>query len=258
MHPISRHGKHWFLKRNLGAPRARRRDVRLAPRMQPLGKPARERPRGKRRNPRPWARAAIGPESRNGQSERRPIGSAPPYRYDDVELFGWSASLVIPSSHWQPGRGGHYARLRARDSDNNDLNTFLPSWLDCLGAHPELDDFINSCRSPRSPEVFIYTADFTTSVDLLIENIRRGGPGLLVRVRNQGRHGKVMGIECSHLGAAGFANFDDPIRTGETKEYGVPVATAAGQIVVCTVFGANEDGTAEVPIDNNTRTQVVF
>jgi hypothetical protein len=190
--------------------------------------------------------------------------STPSYTYGDVPQHSWSANIVIPSAHWQqshvpgaPDPDGHFARLRAMDSSNASLFTFLPSWLTCFGTYPDLGSFIENCPSPRSPEVYVYTAAYPAGVDLVITEIRPTGPGVIVQLFNRGRHGKATGLQCSNLGSPQPVHLDTPFAPGEVKGFAVTLTTASGQTVVCTVFGVNEEGTAEVPTHNNTRTQVI-
>lgn len=181
-----------------------------------------------------------------------------PFRYDDTDLFPWSTSVTIPLGHWQAGRTGFVARLRTRDADGKNFYTFPPEWGGCLSDNPKIGDFLTRCTSLHSPELFLYTTDFPTSTDFVITSIRRGGRGILVRARNQGRHGKLTRIECSRFGGVISYTVNEVFRPAESREYDIGLTVFSGQSVTCTALAVNEDGTPESVTSNNSRTQTVF
>ncbi len=189
-------------------------------------------------------------------------GATPERRYDDTDLYAWSVDAAVPVGRWRPGTTGRIAQVRARVGPSLEQTafTFTSSWLTCLGANPGIYDFIKNCRSPRSPNAFLYTADYPAGVDLTITNIRRDAGSVLdVSVRNGGRPGRITKIEChgngAHLARTVNAAIN-PVETQVIQDLGLGVN--AGQTVSCTVFGVNENGSAEANTANNTRTQVVF
>lgn len=130
--------------------------------------------------------------------------ATPERQYDGSDLYPWSTDAAVPAGRWRRGTTGFAAQVRARvgSSLERTAYTFTSSWLTCLGANPGLYEFIENCRSPRSPNAFLYTSDYPAGVDLTITSIRRDVGGVLdVSVRNGGRPGRITKIECHGNGA---------------------------------------------------------
>jgi hypothetical protein len=182
-------------------------------------------------------------------------GAAPERQYDGADLYKWSVDAQVPSSYWIPGTTGHVARVRAvwGASLSSTAFTFTSDWLACLGRNPDLEDFIENCQSPRSPNAYIYTSHYPTSVDLRIVNIRPAiGGGLEVLVRNFGRPGRITKVVCRRSDDVRSLSVSVVINPVETLIVpGINLGVSTGQTVLCNVFGVNEDGSAEADPLNN-------
>jgi hypothetical protein len=140
----------------------------------------------------------------------------------------------------------------------NTAVTFGPDWFPCLGRNPHILDFINHCKTPRSPSAFLYSSDYPASVDLEIIGMRRAG-GLDVSVHNGGRPGTAVQLVCSRPGTVAGVDVNatiDPLATQVVHVMALSAASA--EIVTCSVVGTNEGGSAEANTANNTRSQAVF
>lgn len=183
--------------------------------------------------------------------------SATPFNYDNTDLFDWGVNAVVPASLWRPGTTGFAAQVRARvgTSLEHTATTFTPDWVSCRNANPRIVDFLSRCQTPRTPNAFLYTPDYPAGVDLSITNIASAG-GIDVAVRNGGRPGRVTRLECSRQGSAVAATIEQAINPLETKVLHVGLSGAPGTIN-CTVFGVNENGSAEANTANNNRVQPI-
>ncbi|WP_437617274.1 hypothetical protein WMF20_12870 [Sorangium sp. So ce834] len=184
-----------------------------------------------------------------------------PLHYDDYELHRWSLRAQIPSRAWNArGLSGNFAKVRARvigvgiDGADVDASSFLPNWEACLTAHPDVNGFVASCKSPHAPFAFVYTSDFPSQADFRIFSIHHAGR-LEVDVINGGRTGFVTRLECHTLGAHVSASFSELFEPGEWRTLTVGIVPTPGSDLVCTVTGTNLDGTPEANTANNTRTQ---
>ncbi|WP_223758732.1 hypothetical protein [Myxococcus sp. RHSTA-1-4] len=179
---------------------------------------------------------------------------------DGVELYGWSLPRVLPAAAWTAGTTGFFAKVRMRvpgaGTNGSDffMYTFRPDWSSCYEQYPETANFISYCSSPRSPHAFIYTRDFPAGVDLVITSLLWTSTGRTeVRVRNNGRPGKLVSVTCSRFGSSSVFTVNEPILPGETKS--ILNAVAPSGSVTCTASGTNEDGSPEANTANNSRSQ---
>lgn len=176
---------------------------------------------------------------------------------DGVDLYGWSLPRVLPAAAWTPGTTGSFAKVRMRvpgagtGGADAYMTTFRSDWSSCYAANPALSNFLSRCRSPRSPQAYLYTRDFPAGVDLVVTSLLWTSTGRTeVRVKNNGRPGTLGTVECWRFGSASVYSVNEPILPGETKS--IFNAVAPSGTVTCTAIGTNEDGSAEANTSNNT------
>jgi hypothetical protein len=187
------------------------------------------------------------------------------WSFHGTDVYGWNTSIVIPAWAWGSGTSGQVARLQSSLPDGTTMPSFTSRWEACLAAQDyDFGRFFWNCRGPHSPDEFIYTSDYPTSVDLELRDITRGADGRLrVTVHDGGRHGIVTLITCHVYGAADggvTASFHDVLFPLQSNMYSVDLPAFPADVSVnCVVSGTNEDGSPEPAalLGNNTLTSFV-
>jgi len=207
----------------------------------------------------------------SGGSTPLVIGStatAPTVTINDsgTDLFAWSLNATIPSSRWVAGTTGSFARIHTRfvgaalDGSDSFGYTFRPDWSSCHAANPNLGNFLTRCKSPRSPDAFIYTSDFPAGVDLIIRDMLpppSPGARIPVIVRNNGRPGVVGHVTCSGGFSIDSLTVNVTLNPGEETEVDSFIPTTGTTSVTCTVDGTSEGGGAEANTTNNSRVETL-
>jgi hypothetical protein len=105
--------------------------------------------------------------------------SSIPYTANDgTELFYWGIDVAVPANRWRPGTTGFVAQVRALVGTGlYQANTFTEDWISCYEDSVDTIDFVNNCKSPRSPNAFIYTTNYPGGVDVAVSGIRRATAG---------------------------------------------------------------------------------
>ncbi len=88
--------------------------------------------------------------------------SSPSQAYHGEDLYGWSASAVLPSYAWKPGLTGYTSQVRARH-EGRSLFTFDMSpteVVSCLQQSSGWSDFAETCTSEESGVVTLTTPDY--------------------------------------------------------------------------------------------------
>jgi hypothetical protein len=182
--------------------------------------------------------------------------------YGGQNFYAWSSSVSLP--YWTAGTTGQVARIAVQRADGSYAITVRPDVADCFNLHPGLNDFFDHCRSPHSPEAYVYTSNYPATADLVIDGATRSTSHdeVVVWFHNGGRHGRVTGAGCS-LGDAVLISesLDIPLKPGDSGSAVVRLAVESGDTVTCGIEGTNEDGTPECPAgncDNNRLTTWLF
>lgn len=181
---------------------------------------------------------------------------------DGVPLYSWNINASIAEDFWSPGITGRFTKVRALalggspSGDDAEMTTFLSDWSACYGEHgSSLARFLARCKSPNSPDAYIYTSDYPKGVDLELLSLRASPDGqLVVTVRNGGRPGRLTSLAC--FGAFATMSVTNPnvdFAPGVAREFRVQVALRGR--VRCNVRGQNPDGSPESNQANNSKIQ---